>query len=90
MIIEFLEGFFLGTAVGAFNYFMTVFALGNLEKTSGQKAKVRIGAVFFLRYVLNFLTLFLVYKHVPMLIGAGLALAAMTHIMVIKNIRRKG
>jgi len=89
MIIDIIKGLLLGLGVGAFNNLLAVFALGKV-KADDKKAKKKIGGVFFLRYALIFLTLFLVRTNPPMLIGAGLALAGMTHIMVIKNMKRKG
>lgn len=89
MITEAIKGVLLGLAVGAFNYYIAVSALSK-GQSYDTKAKAKIGGVFFLRYGLNFLTLFLVHKNTPMLIGAGFALVLMSHIMIVKNIKRRG
>lgn len=89
MIIEVIKGLLLGMAVSAFNNLLAVRVLGK-AKAGGSKAKIRIGAVFFFRFLVNFLTLFLVYKNPPMLIGTGFGLVVVTHLIVFKNYKRKG
>lgn len=91
MTIKFIEGLIFGTAVSAINYFLTLRILENWGRTSQNKTKSRVTAVFFVRYALNFLTLFLVYKNVPMLVGAAIGLTMVKNILVVKNlIKRKG
>lgn len=89
MITEALKGVLLGLAVGAFNYYIAVSALNKVH-SGDKKAKAKIGGVFVLRWGLNFLTLFLVHKNVPMLVGAGLALAFMSHIIIVKYFFKRG
>ena len=89
MITEFIKGLIFGTSVSAFNYFLTLRILGDFGQK--HKAKGRLAAVFFVRYALNFLTLFLVYKNVPMLVGAAVGLTMVKNILFIKYlIKRKG
>lgn len=89
-MIEFLKGFAFGTAVSILNYFLLLLALRKWEQLDSKKFKIRIAAGYMLRLALNFLTLFLVYKNPPMLLGAGFGLTVMKNVMIIKNIRRKG
>lgn len=89
MITEAIKGVLLGLAVGSFNYYLAVSVLNKVQ-SGDKKAKAKIGGVFFLRWGLSFLTLFLVHKNLPMLVGAGLALAFMSHIITVKYISRRG
>lgn len=89
MITEVFKGLLLGVAVSTVNNVLAAWTLGK-AKAGDSKAKVRIGVVFFLRFLANFFTLFLVYKNPPMLIGAGFGLVAVTHLIVLKNFKRKG
>jgi hypothetical protein len=92
MIIELIKGLLLGTAVSAFNYFITLRALENWGEIGSRKAKAkgRTSLVFLVRYSLNFAALFLVYKNVPMLIGTGIGLTMVKNILFFKYlIKRK-
>jgi hypothetical protein len=91
MIIEVLKGLLLGTSISALNHFLTLRVLGDWGKVSSHKAKGRVTGVLFLRYFLNFATLFLVYKNVPMLVGAAFGLTMVKNILFFKYlIKRKG
>lgn len=90
MMIEFVKGFVFGTAVSLLNYYLMLRFLRKWEEMDSKKVKVRIGAGYLLRQGLNFLTLYLVYRNPPMLLGAGFGLTTMKNIMIVKNIRRKG
>ncbi|HHX95498.1 MAG TPA: hypothetical protein GX691_06755 [Clostridia bacterium] len=90
MIIEFLKGLAFGTSVSIFNYYLTVRLLSNWGG-SVHKGKSRVTVVFIIRYALNFLTLFLVYKNVPMLVGAAIGLTMVKNVLFFKYlIKRRG
>lgn len=95
MLIEFIKGFLLGTVVSGLNNFLAIRAVQDV-KASGRrnaKAKAKIGIVVFLRYMLYFFILYLVHKNSYMLIGTGIGLAAVTHVLVFLYVfkyRKKG
>ncbi len=92
MAIEFVKGLLFGITVSGFNNLLAILVLRRATDCDPKdsKRKFKIAGVLFLRYLLYFFVLFLVYKNPPMLIGTGLGLAAVTHILVFANFKRKG
>jgi len=91
MIIGLLKGLLFGTAVSAFNHFLTLRILSHWGEESAHRTRGRVAAVYFMRYLINFAVLFLVYKNVPVLVGTAIGLTMVKNILVVKYlIKRKG
>lgn len=91
MIIGFIKGLLFGTAVSAFNHFLTLRILRHWGEEGTHKTRGRVAAVYFMRYLINFAVLFLVYKNVPVLVGTAIGLTMVKNILIVKYlIKRKG
>ncbi|MHB8157025.1 MAG: hypothetical protein ACYDEQ_06485 [Desulfocucumaceae bacterium] len=84
-----LKGLAFGIVVAAFNHFLVVRAEKMAESLPPQKGKNLILMRFGIRYMLNVLALFLVYKDAPMLIGTALGLTVNKNFLFFKYLFKK-
>lgn len=87
----FFQGLALGTAVSVLNHLLTSRALSRWGGMPPEKAKPRVLGVYIFRYMMNFITLFLVYKNLPVLVGAAAGLTAVKNVMAVRYLlKRRG
>lgn len=77
-------GLLFGTTVSLFNHFLVKQVLGKDENTVDLKLKNKVLMRYGIRYLLNFLAMFLVYKNTPMLIATALGLTVNKNVLFIK------
>lgn len=88
MVKSILIGFFLGLGVSIINHQLILRASNNIVENSLGKKKIT--SRFIIRYLLNFLLLFMVHKNTPMLISAALGLTMVKNYMLIQYTLGKG
>lgn len=84
------EGLAFGAAVAAVNHWLIWSIVKNYDKYDPKKAKTKLFVRYFIRYILDVLALFLVYKHLYVLIGTALGLTLVGKVLAAKYLLKKG
>ncbi|GAW93830.1 ATP synthase subunit I [Calderihabitans maritimus] len=88
---ELFVGLAFGAVVSIFNHQLIVRLLPRLEGLPVDRAKAKLWGRYLVRYGINFLVLFAVYKRVWLLTGTALGLTAMQKYLAVKYFfKRKG
>lgn len=83
----FCLGLAYGLAIGALNHFIMVRGWQKVNEYHIERAKRRLMARYMLRLAIYFVALLLVFRHVPMLIGAGIGMVLIPKFLAIKYIK---
>lgn len=84
-----LLGLAFGAAVSAFNYVILLQGQKKAETMPAEKGKNIVLARYAVRYVINIVALFLVYKNAPMLIATALGLTFNKNMLFVKYLFKK-
>lgn len=84
-----LKGLAFGVAVAALNHFILVQGEKKAETMPPEKGKNIIMIRYGIRYLLDVLALFLVYRDAPMLIGTALGLTFNKNFLFVKYLFKK-
>lgn len=84
MLKSVILGLLLGIAVSTINYSITMIVTKNINPNNIQYKKKRMMFSIYLRFMINFLVLFIVHKNIPMLIATALGLTFIKNVLFIK------
>jgi ABC-type Fe3+-siderophore transport system permease subunit len=84
-----LQGLAFGIAVSALNYLILLRGQKKAETLPPEKGKNIVLSRYAVRYILNVLALFLVYKNPPMLIATAIGLTFNKNILFFKYLFKK-
>lgn len=84
-----LKGLAFGIAVAALNHFILIQGEKKAESMPPEKGRNAILARYGIRYILDVLALFLVYKDAPMLIATAIGLTFNKNILFVKYLFKK-
>jgi len=84
-----LKGLSFGVVISTFNYFILVQGQKKAESMPPEKGKNAILIRYGIRYILDVLALFLVYKDAPMLIGTAIGLTFNKNFLFVKYLFKK-
>lgn len=84
-----MQGLALGIAVSAINYLLLVQGEKKAESLPPEKGKNIVLQRYAIRYILNVLALFLVYKNAPMLIATAIGLTFNKNVLFFKYLFKK-
>jgi len=91
MLPSIFFGFFLGLAVSIFTYHLSLRMVKKYKLHPDAKKNKKIYIPIYLKYLLNFICLFLVHKNVPMLIATAIGLTMTKNYFIIKyTLGKKG
>lgn len=84
-----LKGLAFGILVAAFNHWLLLRGEKKAEGMAPEKGRNVILARYGIRYIIDVLALFLVYKDAPMLIGTAIGLTFNKNILFVKYLIKK-